>query len=52
VLETVRDGRAKGYAVLVLDDAIRGLDAARSRAARDEMVALGAVHVMLQEIAA
>ncbi len=45
VLHTVRDARARGYAVLLLDDAIRGVDPDRSRAARDEMVALGAVPV-------
>jgi nicotinamidase/pyrazinamidase len=47
VLQTVRDARARGYAVLVLDDAIRGVDPRRSRAALDEMVALGAVPVTL-----
>lgn len=47
VLQTVRDARAKGYAVLLLDDAIRGLDAARSAAARDEMISLGARPVTL-----
>jgi nicotinamidase/pyrazinamidase len=52
VLETVRDARAKGYAVIVLDDAIRGVDATRSRAARDEMTALGAIHVTLHDVAA
>jgi nicotinamidase/pyrazinamidase len=51
VLETVRDARAKGYAVLLLDDAIRGVDPDRSRAARDEMIALGAIPVKLQDIA-
>jgi nicotinamidase/pyrazinamidase len=52
VLETVRDARARGYAVLVLDDAIRGVDPARSLAAHDEMVALGGSPVTLQDIAA
>jgi nicotinamidase/pyrazinamidase len=52
VLETVRDARARGYAVLVLDDAIRGVDPARSKAAHDEMVALGGSPVTLQDIAA
>jgi nicotinamidase/pyrazinamidase len=51
VLQTVRDARAKGYAVLLLDDAIRGLDPARSRAARDEMLALGAVPLTLERLA-
>jgi nicotinamidase/pyrazinamidase len=51
VLETVRDARARGYAVLILDDAIRGVDPARSRAARDEMIALGGIPVTLQDIA-
>ena len=52
ILETVRDARARGYAVLVLDDAIRGVDPARSRAAHDEMIALGGSPVILQDIAA
>jgi nicotinamidase/pyrazinamidase len=52
VLETVRDARARGYAVLLLDDAIRGVDPARSRAAHDEMVALGGSPVTLHDIAA
>jgi nicotinamidase/pyrazinamidase len=52
VLETVRDARAKGYGVMILDDAIWGVDRARSRAARDEMVVLGAVPMTLQDIAA
>ena len=51
VLATVRDARAKGYAVLLLDDAIRGVDPDRSRAARDEMTAAGAIPVTLQDIA-
>jgi nicotinamidase/pyrazinamidase len=51
VLGTVRDARAKGYAVLLLDDAIRGVDLARSRSAREEMIALGAVPVTLDDIA-
>ncbi len=42
VLETVRDARALGYEVLLLDDAIRGLDEARALSAREEMIALGA----------
>jgi nicotinamidase/pyrazinamidase len=50
VLQTVRDARAKGYAVLLLDDATRGVDPDRSRAARDEMVALGAIPMTLQDI--
>jgi len=52
VLETVRDARARGYAVLVLDDAIGGVDPARIRAAHDEMIALGGSPVTLQDIAA
>jgi nicotinamidase/pyrazinamidase len=52
VLETVRDARAKGFAVLLLVDASRGLYPARSRAARDEMLALGAIPVTLQDMAA
>ena len=51
VLETVRDARAKGFTVLFLDDASRGVDPIRSRAARDEMIALGAIPVTLQDIA-
>lgn len=46
---TVRDARAKGYAVLLLDDAIRGLDPIRSAAARSEMIALGATPVTLED---
>jgi nicotinamidase/pyrazinamidase len=52
VLETVRDARAKGYRVMVLDDAVWGVDRARSRTARDEMVVLGAVPMTLQDVAA
>jgi len=52
ILETVRDARSKGYAVLLLDDAIRGVDPVRSRTARDEMIALGATPATLQDIAA
>jgi nicotinamidase/pyrazinamidase len=47
VLQTVRDARTRGYGVLLLDDAVRGVDAARSAAARDEMIALGARPVTL-----
>ncbi len=50
VLHTVRDALAKGYAVLLLDDAIRGVDPAKSRAARDFMVASGAVPVTLDTV--
>jgi nicotinamidase/pyrazinamidase len=48
VFGTVRDARAKGYAVLLLDDAVRGLDPIRSAAARSEMIALGATPVTLE----
>lgn len=48
VLQTVRDARSRGYAVLLLDDAIRGVDPARSAAARREMIALGATPVTLE----
>jgi nicotinamidase/pyrazinamidase len=47
VLETVRDGLAKGYEVLLLDDAVRGIDAETSARARQEMIARGAVPVAL-----
>ncbi len=50
VLQTVRDARAKGYAVLLLDDAVRGVDPDRSAAARREMVALGATLVTLEDL--
>lgn len=43
VLHTVRDALARGYAVVLLEDAVRGVDPATSLAARDEMRALGAV---------
>jgi nicotinamidase/pyrazinamidase len=52
VLHTVRDARAKGYDVLLLDDAIRGVDPAGSAAARGEMIALGATPVTLADEAA
>jgi nicotinamidase/pyrazinamidase len=52
VLQTVRDARAKGYAVLLLDDAMRGTDAVRGSEARAEMIALGATAVTLGELAA
>jgi nicotinamidase/pyrazinamidase len=45
VLHTVLDARARGYDVLLLDDAIAGVDAARSLAAREQMLAAGAVPV-------
>jgi nicotinamidase/pyrazinamidase len=48
VFSTVRDARAKGYTVLLLDDAVRGLDPIRSAAARSEMIALGAIPVTLE----
>jgi nicotinamidase/pyrazinamidase len=51
VLQTVRDARAKGYAVLLLDDAIRGVEPARSAAARHEMIAVGATPVTLEDAA-
>lgn len=51
VLETVRDARRKGYAVLVLDDAIRGVNPAQSRAAREQMTSLGAIPSTLEKLA-
>jgi nicotinamidase/pyrazinamidase len=50
VLQTVRDARAKGYSVLLLEDAIRGVDPARSVTAQVEMIGLGAVPVTLEEL--
>jgi len=42
VLETVRDARSLGFEIVVLEDAIRGLDPARAEQAIEEMRALGA----------
>lgn len=50
VLQTVRDARSKGYSVLLLDDAVRGVDPVRSAAARREMIALGATAVTLESL--
>jgi nicotinamidase/pyrazinamidase len=50
VVHTVRDARARGYDVLLLVDAIRGVDAAASAAACDEMIAAGAAPVMLDSL--
>jgi nicotinamidase/pyrazinamidase len=50
VLCTVRDARALGYAALLLEDAIRGVDPAGSRAACDEMIALGARPATLSDV--
>ena len=47
VLHTVRDARARGYHVMLLDDGTRGFDPVASAAARQEMVSLGAVPVTL-----
>lgn len=47
VLQTVREARANGYDVMLLDDAIRGIDPLASAAARKEMIALGAIPVTL-----
>jgi nicotinamidase/pyrazinamidase len=52
VLYTVRDARALGYAALLLEDAIRGVDPAGSRAAREEMIALGATPTTLADVRA
>jgi nicotinamidase/pyrazinamidase len=45
VLNTVRDARARGYAVVVLEDAIRAIDVrpGDGQKAKDEMTRLGAV---------
>lgn len=50
VLHTVRDARAKGYSVLLLEDAVRGIDPVRSAEARTEMIRLGAIPVTLAEL--
>jgi nicotinamidase/pyrazinamidase len=50
VLETVRDARARGYEVLLLRDAIRGIDRAASERAESEMAELGAVPVSLERV--
>jgi nicotinamidase/pyrazinamidase len=50
VRSTVRDARARGYDVLLLDDAIRGVDLDASAAARDEMIASGAVPVTVDSL--
>jgi len=50
VLQTVRDARANGFTVLLLDDAIRGLQPAASAAAREEMIASGAIPVTLESL--
>jgi nicotinamidase/pyrazinamidase len=50
VLETVRDARARGLAVLLLRDAIRGIDEAESERAVSTMVELGAVPVSLEHV--
>jgi nicotinamidase/pyrazinamidase len=47
VLYTARDALAKGYQVRLLDDAIRGIDPDASRRARDDMIARGAVPIVL-----
>ncbi|MGH7436255.1 MAG: isochorismatase family protein [Polyangiaceae bacterium] len=49
VLNTVRDARAKAFDVVLLVNAIRGVDPRRSQAAVDEMVARGATLLSLQE---
>jgi nicotinamidase/pyrazinamidase len=51
VLQTARDARAKGYAVVVLEDATRGVDPDGSLAARKEMVGLGATPTTLATLA-
>jgi len=45
VLDTVRDARARGYAVAVLEDAIRAIDVrpGDGQSAKDEIARLGAV---------
>lgn len=52
VLATVREALARGYAAVVLEQAIRGLDAAAgaARAAEEEMRRLGASFVREQEL--
>ena len=50
VLHTIRDARARGYAAVLLDDAIRGVDPASSRRAREEMLLLGATPATLDTL--
>lgn len=50
VLQTVRDARAREYAVLLLEDAVRGIDPILSAAARTEMIGLGAIPVTLEGV--
>jgi nicotinamidase/pyrazinamidase len=52
VLETVRDARASGYAVLLLRDAIRSVDPSAGARAEAEMLELGAVPVTLDQLRA
>jgi nicotinamidase/pyrazinamidase len=51
VLNTVRDALARGHAVLLLEDAVRGFDPAGTARARTEMIARGAVPVTLESLA-
>ena len=50
VLHTIRDARARGYAAVLLEDAIRGVDPASSRRAREEMLLLGATPATLDTL--
>ena len=50
VLRTVLDAKARGYTVVLLEDAIRGVDAGRSRAAREDMLGLGVLPATIEAL--
>ena len=53
VLNTVKDARARGYAVCLLTDGIRAVDLRPEdgREAEDDMMRLGAVPIRLESLA-